>query len=589
MRAMQASSSGTVEVLLTTAVRSERDVFALRRYGRAAAEAVGLERQDQVRLATVLSELGRDLLRPDPLTARFELTHEHPRALVVSLHWEDQRSPSPESLAAVRRLFPQAGTTDASGGGRIAIACSLPVRAMVPAGFADGVRRTLRAAVSVETSVSEDLRSQTRDLMASLEEARSQREELQRLNQELQETNQGVLALYTELSTELEETNRGVVALYAELEDKSRLLREASESKTRFWSNVSHELRTPLNSVVGLSRLMLDPAAAPLTAEQRRQVGLISSSGSMLLALVDELLDVAKAEAGRLESRPAPVDLTALLTQLRGIMLGTAPHGDTVAVVIPAAVEPAVLLTDEVLLTRILRNLLSNALKFTQHGEVRLDVERDAEGAAVFRVSDTGIGIPVDLHERVFEEFYQVPGENQVKRPGTGLGLPYARRLAELMGGSLTLSSTPGLGTEATLRLPLWSADDDAVTPRIRCLVAVDDDPVFHELFRPLMDGIAERVVQVHEGALVMETVRRERPQGVVLDLQMPGTDGYAVLAQLAADPELRTIPVVVVTAADPEEQDDSRLTHARAVMSKHGATARRLAEALKQQPRERG
>ncbi|MFC1414293.1 hybrid sensor histidine kinase/response regulator [Streptacidiphilus sp. N1-12] len=586
---MPTPSPRAAETLLTTTVHSERDVFALRRYGRTAAEAVGLERQDQVRLATVLSELGRDLLRPEPMTARFTLADEHPRTLVVALDWDDGRGPSAESLAAVRRLFPQVGESRGNGseGGGITVECPIPARTATPPGFAESVRANLRVAGAAETSTTEDLRAQTRDLMASLEEARSQREELQRLNLELEETNQGVLALYTELSTELEETNRGVVALYAELEDKSRLLREASESKTRFWSNVSHELRTPLNSVVGLSRLMLDPASAPLSAEQRRQVGLISSSGSMLLALVDELLDVAKAEAGRLEPRPARVDLAALLTQLRGIMLGTAPQGDAVAVIVPEVVEPALLLTDEVLLTRILRNLLSNALKFTRAGEVRLEVEQEAGGVVVFRVSDTGIGIPADQQERVFEEFYQVPGENQVKRPGTGLGLPYARRLAELMGGTLTLNSTPGRGTEVTLRLPPPDGEDGAVQ-RIPCLVAVDDDPVFHELFRPLLDGIAERVVPVHDGALVLAAVRRERPQGVVLDLQMPGTDGYAVLAQLAADPELRTVPVVVITAADPDEQDHSRLTHARAVLSKHGATARRLADALKQQPRAR-
>ncbi|MFD0636654.1 hybrid sensor histidine kinase/response regulator [Catenulispora yoronensis] len=425
--------------------------------------------------------------------------------------------------------------------------------------------------------------AQTQDLIAALEDSKARSEELERLNVELMETNTGVLAVYTELSEELEQTNRGVVALYAELEEKGRLLREASESKTRLWSNVSHELRTPLNSVIGLSRLLLDPDSEPLTAAQQRQVALVASAGSTLLALVDELLDVAKAEAGRMQPNLAPVDLRAVFAQLRGVLAATAP-GDGVALRIPDDEDLPGLVTDEAMLIRILRNLLSNGLKFTQHGEVRLGVGRDpAEDRLVFEVRDTGVGVPEDQQAAVFEEFYQVPGPHQRGHTGTGLGLPYARRLAELLGGSLTLESTPGEGTCVTLRLPTAPTAQSAQSAprRLDVLVTIDDDPGFHDLCRQELAVLADRVVEVCDPRLAVETVARERPGAVLVDLHMPEMDGYAVLAALDSDPALRAVPVVLVTSADPALVDTERLLHATGVLSKSRLTARAVAAAL--------
>ena len=171
------------------------------------------------------------------------------------------------------------------------------------------------------------------------------------------------MALYSELSDELEQTNRGVVALYRELDEKSEQLRAASESKNRFWANVSHELRTPLNSIIGLTRLLADPAGG-LDAEQLYQVGLIRNATGTLLTLVNDLLDVAKAESGQLVIDPAEVSLPALLATLRGLTRPMA-EGKPVDVVVSADGAPATVLTDEMALTAILRNLLSNAIKYT--------------------------------------------------------------------------------------------------------------------------------------------------------------------------------------------------------------------------------
>jgi signal transduction histidine kinase len=319
----------------------------------------------------------------------------------------------------------------------------------------DHLRRELRQRLSGtvgRTSVDE-LRLQNRDLVAVLEEVQARKEELERVNAELEETNRGVLALYNELSDELETTNQGVVALYAEIDDKSRLLREASESKTRFLNNISHELRTPGNSVLGLARLLLDPAAEPLSDEQRHQVEFILSSAEDLLRLVNGLLDLAKAESGRIEPVVDDVDLTGLFDELRGTTapLVTRP-GVRLVVEPPVGVEG--FRSDRTLLRHLLRNLLSNAVKFTEAGSVTMTAV--PEGAAVrFVVRDTGIGIAEEDQAQVFEEFFQVRGALQATVTGSGLGLPFVRRVARILGGDLELSSVYGEGTTFTLVLPL--------------------------------------------------------------------------------------------------------------------------------------
>ncbi|MFQ3560693.1 ATP-binding protein [Streptomyces gramineus] len=433
---------------------SAQDVFGLRRSAQQAATAVALDRQDQVRLATALSELGRDRLGCGELEVTFGLDRaDRPTALVVTFSWNGGPPPAQDTLDLVGKLVQvdhQAGTPVS----RVVITQPLPAEDTKP----DELRNRLADALhgGTRTTEADHLRAQTRDLIATLEETRAQREELRRLNEELEETNRGVLALYSELTQELETTNSGVLALHSELEDKRHQLQEASEAKTRFWTNISHELRTPVNSVVALSRLLLAPGSPPLLGEQLEQVELIASSGQSLLSLVNDLLDVAKAEAGHLDIHPEPVDLRLLVTHLSRLLVSS--HGrEGVTLATPGLEDLPTLVTDETLLVRILRNVLTNALKFTERGEVNLTVTADPEPTApavLFTVTDTGIGIPPEETERVFEAFYQVRGPLQSGRPGTGLGLPYARTLTELLGGSLTLTSQVGAGTRIRIRLP---------------------------------------------------------------------------------------------------------------------------------------
>ncbi|THA28211.1 hybrid sensor histidine kinase/response regulator [Streptomyces sp. A1277] len=578
---MNTFSAHETAPLASFPLTTEQDIFLLRRSGKSAAEALGVENQDQIRFATALSELGRDLLGASGLTVTFGVVSRPLPLLRVGLSWQDGSGPGEEAIQAASRLVPVRYVPPERG---LAVEQQLTADTST-SDAAEQVRGALLAHKG--PSALDDTRAQTGDLIAALVESRAQREELRRLNEELEETNKGVMALYTELSQELEETNRGVVALYAELDEKSRQLREASEAKTRFWANVSHELRTPVNSVVGLARLLLEFDEDRLDEEQRRQIGLISASGGTLLALVDELLDVAKAESGRLEPHWTTVDLRAALGQLRGTLRGYAVAGGAELIV----AEPDLrIVSDEVMLTRVLRNLLSNALKFTSAGTVRLDVSREDGpdgGHVVFTVSDTGVGIPEEEQQQIFEEFYQVRGPHQRGRSGTGLGLPYARRLTELLGGSLSLASSPGAGTEVTVRLPVagqslcGTGRHEPHAPVVAVLVTVDDDGAFRTAIRPLLDRLAGRVVEVAEGGLAGSTVRRERPDAVLLDLHLPDLDGYAVLAELAADPELRTVPVLVLTSTPGEDLDRERLTHARAILEKSTLNLSKLAAAL--------
>ncbi|MFI5934776.1 sensor histidine kinase [Actinoplanes sp. NPDC051494] len=444
----------TVELLIRIRVRVEQDVFTARQLGREVAREVGLEAQDQTRLATALSEVGRLMVAAGrEAEVVFVATADGVPTLSVEMAHPvpgDAELLGPQ-LAQIGRLVDVMEVTDGDPGTVVRMSRRLPASAPPLSGDRmDEIRE--RLAGHVPGTPFDELTVQNQQLIAALDEVRAQRDDLARLNEELEETNRGVMALYHQLSDELEETNRGVVALYAELDEKSVQLRAASEAKSRFLANVSHELRAPVTAIIGLGRLLTDESSDRLTDEQGRQVELIRGSAGDLLTLVNELLDLAKAEAGRMDPNWSDVDLKAVFGQLRGTLrpLATRPEVDFVVE------EPAVprLRSDEVLLAQVLRNLLTNAIKFTARGEVRLSVA--PAGADVrFTVADTGVGIAPELHERVFEEFYQVPGSHALSGTGTGLGLPYARRLVGILGGALHVVSEPGKGSTFTVSLPV--------------------------------------------------------------------------------------------------------------------------------------
>ncbi|MGV3720355.1 MAG: ATP-binding protein, partial [Actinomycetota bacterium] len=291
------------------------------------------------------------------------------------------------------------------------------------------------AKATPDNALSEVLR-QNQELIHALEALRARQTEIERLNREL------------------EDTNRGVVGLYTELDEKAGYLQRAAELKTSFLSNMSHEFRTPLNAILSLSQLLLERIDGELTSEQAKQVSYIRKGAMDLSELVNDLLDLARVEAGKVMIRPTEFSVGELFGALRGMLRPLLAHNSSVSLVFDDAEGLAPFITDEGKVSQILRNLISNALKFTEQGEVRVSAQQSTDSHVLFSVADTGIGIAIQDRERIFEEFVQVEGPIQRRVKGTGLGLPLSRKLTELLGGMMWVESEPGKGSTFYVQLP---------------------------------------------------------------------------------------------------------------------------------------
>lgn len=256
------------------------------------------------------------------------------------------------------------------------------------------------------------------------------------------------------LRQELEETNQGVLALYAELDTQAEALKQASELKSRFLSYMSHEFRTPLGSILSITSLLKDELDGPLNDEQQKQVLFVKTAAHELTEMVNDLLDLAKIEAGRITISPGWFDMFDLFSALRG-MFRPIVDAEAVDLIFEEPLGVNRLYTDDKKLAQILRNFISNALKFTLRGEVRVSATLIDGDRVRFSVSDTGIGIPPEMHDRLFEDFVQIDSPMQKRFRGTGLGLSLCKRYAELLGGSVGIESQPALGSTFYLVIPV--------------------------------------------------------------------------------------------------------------------------------------
>jgi signal transduction histidine kinase len=282
------------------------------------------------------------------------------------------------------------------------------------------------------------------------------------MSDELERLRQQVAALTEELA----ETNHGVVALYAELDDNAVRLREASELKSRFLSYMSHEFRTPLGAIRSIARILIDRLDGPLTDEQERQVQFIQRSATELSEMVDDLLDLAKVEAGRVTISAAWFEMVDLFSALRG-MFKPILSSDQVKLVFEEPTDVPAIYSDHKKLSQILRNFISNALKFTQAGEVRVRAVSNGDGMVTFAVSDTGIGIGPEHLGTIFQDFVQVDAPIQKRLRGTGLGLSLSKKLAQMLGGDVAVTSTLGSGSTFSVTIPaeLTATPADAPPP----------------------------------------------------------------------------------------------------------------------------
>ena len=394
---------------------------------------------------------------------------------------------------------------------------------------------------------------------------RAHREAIQEHERRVQE----VEALNAELERKVEERTRelamaleGIEGANRMLSDANRALTEASKAKSAFLANVSHELRTPLNSVIGFSELLTDPGFGDLSPRQREFLSDIRDSGEHLLALINDILDLSKIEAGKLDVNREHVDVAELVRESAAMLRPQgAKKGITLEVQGPTGGRAHV---DPRLVRQVLVNLLSNAVKFTPDGG-RVDAAAAFEGDdLVLTVSDTGIGIPEDDQEKIFHEFYQVDGSYARKYEGTGLGLALVRRMMSLHNGTVSVTSSPGRGSRFVCVFPSCRVGAAVTPPAVESVEAADvagppsfggtvlvveDNAVNRKLARNVLRSRGYRVLEADTGEEGIEIARRERPQLILMDLQLPGLDGMEATRRLKADPRTSAIPVVALSA----------------------------------------
>ncbi|MDY3556395.1 response regulator [Gemmata sp. JC717] len=459
----------------------------------------------------------------------------------------------------------------------------------------------------------EETQRQSEELQAQTEELRVSNEELDEQGRALRET-QSRLELQ---QTELEQTNAQLeeqaqllevqrdeaTRAKGELQVQARELERASRYKSDFLANMSHELRTPLNSSLILAKLLADNRDGNLTAEQVRYAETIRAAGNDLLALINDILDLSKIEAGHMEVRPGPVPLASLAEDLTRVFQPIADEKKLGFAVRLAPGCPEGIETDRQRLEQVLKNLLSNALKFTESGEVALEVRAAPGDRIAFSVRDTGIGIAEHQQQMVFEAFRQADGTTNRKHGGTGLGLSIARELARLLGGDIHLASEPGRGSTFTVTIPT-TYDPAHVRPRAeapaapptpasklavpphapavavpqplahtaparvpvarrveddreklsgdrRVILIVEDDAPFARIVVDLAHELGFQCLVAATAEEALAVAVQYRPSAVVLDVGLPDNSGLSVLDRLKRDARTRHVPVHVVSAGD--------------------------------------
>jgi signal transduction histidine kinase/DNA-binding response OmpR family regulator len=537
--------------IFTLRLRHERHVVHARQRARDIAGFLGFDHQEQIRIATAVSELARNAFRYATGGAvEFQVTDGNPQ-LFLTLVTDNgpgiqnlqqimdgqyvSKTGLGKGLVGTKRLLEHFEITSTVDGTRVEIGKPLPFMPRVDAARIKQIVNEL--AQSSLADPFDEIERQNQELVRTLAELREQQDAL------------------AELNRELEDTNRGVVALYAELDQRAIDLRRVSDLKTSFLSNLSHEFRTPLNSISSLSRLLLSRSDGELSVEQEKQVTYIQRSASELSELVNDLLDLAKVEAGKIDVKPRVFEAQELFGALRG-MLKPLLVGNSLDLIFEANADIPPLYTDEGKVSQILRNLISNALKFTRRGHVRVTAETAPGQLVVFRVADTGIGIRPEDQQRIFEEFVQVEGELQAKVKGTGLGLPLSRRLAELLHGSLEVESTPGLGSTFTVTVPISLGEPPAARPDRSHVGATGATVLFIEdnretvfVLESSMKNSNYNLIFVHNLIEARAAMKEENPALVVLDRLIDQHDSLHYIKELKSQGYAG--PVMVVSVVD--------------------------------------
>ncbi|HKW53350.1 MAG TPA: ATP-binding protein [Stellaceae bacterium] len=549
--------------ILSVVLERETDIVLARQRTRKIAALAGFDAHDQTRITTALSEIARNAWEYGRGgRVEYWITGEAPmQALEIVV--EDQGG----GIADVESILSGAYRSGTGMGLGILGARRLMDRFEIDTGPGRGTVVRMAKALPRQATVlkKKDMTAFVQSLtvhdpLDPLDEIRRQNQDMLLQLEELNKREQALL----QLNQELQDTNRGVVALYAELDERADHLRRADELKSRFLSNMSHEFRTPLNSILALSRLLLSRSDGELTAEQERQIHFMRKSAENLTELVNDLLDLAKVEAGKTVVTPVEFTAGSLFGALRG-MLRPLLVGDAVALVFEDPSDIPELFTDEGKVSQILRNFLSNAIKFTERGEVRIWAEADiATDTVTFAVRDTGIGIAEDQMDVIWQEFGQVRNPLQSKVKGTGLGLPLSRKLAELLGGSVRVQSELGRGSVFSVTVPrIYLQPHDGSDSEIPWelepgrvpVLTVEDNPADAFACERALAGSAYQPLPARSIAEAKRALERFTPAAVLLDIVLAGEDSWRFLIEMKHRPLTEHIPVIVISSSQDERK----------------------------------
>jgi len=384
--------------------------------------------------------------------------------------------------------------------------------------------------------------------------------ETKKLVKELEESNQELQSQSEELQQQSEELQEQNV----ELEVQRQQVEEANRLKSEFMSNMSHELRTPLNSVMALSRVIAMQAGEKLSEEEMEYLEIIGRNGKKLLSLINDILDLSKIEAGRMDVTPKPFSVTSTIgVVVESLSLLAKENGTEMKEDI--APDLPNIESDEGRVYNILQNLAGNAVKFTRGGNVTVSARGDAEKIHV-EVRDTGIGIPSDALPYIFDEFRQVDGSTSRQYEGTGLGLAIAYKTARLLGGDISVESTLGAGSTFTLTLPvacqgLTQVLDIVTLPSSeiarqsqKTVLVVDDDPAACDMISGYLSQEGYRTITAQSGREALRLAEKHHPFAITLDIIMPEMDGFETLQRLKETPATKDIPVIVVSISEDRE-----------------------------------
>jgi signal transduction histidine kinase/CheY-like chemotaxis protein len=548
--------------ILTIEIRYQEDVVLTRQRTRQIAQLLGFDSQDQTRIATAVSEIARNAFQyAKGGKVEFWMEGESPQNVLICIRDKGPGIPNLKNIldgqyksttgmgvgiTGSQRLMDRFNIESLPGRGTtVLLGKTLPKR--TPKVTAERLAQIADELIKRSPqNPFEEIQQQNQELLRALEELRKREEQL------------------TQLNRELEDTNRGVVALYAELDEKAASLQKANELKTRFLSNMSHEFRTPLNSIISLSRLLLDRLDGELTLEQEKQVTFIRKSAEGLSELVNDLLDLAKVEAGKVEVRPTQFEVCELFGTLRGMLRPLLAHNSSISLIFEEPVGVPTLYTDEGKVAQILRNFISNALKFTHTGEVRITAVRNGD-TVTLSVADTGIGLAPEDRERIFEDFIQLESPLQQKVRGTGLGLPLSRRLAELLGGYVEVTSQLGAGSTFFATIPIiypkvnqetaippakWSLD-----PVRAPVLVVEDNAETLFTYEKYLEQSSYQLIQTRSLDQAKHVLERVQPIAIILDILLEGQNTWAFLREMKDNPATRKIPILVATVIDNEKQ----------------------------------